>query len=448
MPTRRTPRAQRVRRDRGDGTLDHLKSGRWSVRVTGPDGSRTRLRGGPWDTEQEARDALIRWQAQRLDGHAARSSLATTSLKTVYLRSIEPLGGLDGSADRRTFYRGAIERPVGPETGRTRVRVPEGRVYLGHLPVGEITIETVEEWAAALRATGLGPSTIAKWGRHLSQCMAWAAARGYVPSNPVPGAVLLPRGAAAASRPPRYFLTLEEITRIIAVTPVEYRLMIETLMWSGLRQGEVRALTPESLIHKPGAMLAVTASVHDGPGAPTLGRTKTLGSQRRVPVPRGLMDDLGTLVAESVSRGRPLFPSSTGGWMRGDTVADVFARSVADAGITGDPLSPHLGRRKTPTPHDCRATGASLLFAAGAGVPEVQAFLGHTQPAITLRLYTEVQGWGEEDPVLAGLRAQRLTVPEILDTVYQEVTPRVHRLIRERASDDAARGSSGTASPA
>lgn len=396
------------------------------MRISLPDGTRKRLPGGPWDTEAAARAALLRWQAAQLDDPRAadaRAALATTPLKVVYLRSIEALGGLDASADRRTFYRGVIERPdTGSGTGSGRGRpIPSGRMYLGDLPVGSITIETVEDWAAAMRRTGLGPSTIAKWGRHLSQCMAWAQARGYTTLNPVAGATLLPRGAAAAARPPRYFMTLAEMKAITEATPVEYRLMIETLLWSGLRQGEVRALTPEALIHKPGAMLAVSHSVHDAPGGPVLGTPKTLGSRRRVPIPHDLMADLSNLVAESVSAGRPLFPTHQGGWMRGDTFAEVFGRSVRDAGITPDPYSPYPGRRNLPTPHDARATGASLLFACGAAVPEVQAWLGHSSPQISLKLYTEVQGWGEEDPEIRAIRARRLTVPEILDAAYAAV---------------------------
>ena len=53
-------------------------------------------------------------------------------------------------------------------------------------------------------------------------------------------------------------------------------------------------------------------------------------------------------------------------------------------------------------------------------MPEVQAWLGHASPQLTLRLYTEVQTWGDEDPILTALRGQGLTVSEILNRAYEE----------------------------
>ncbi len=433
MPTRRVAARQRER----TGSVAPIRPGstRWGVRVTESDGSRHRLRGGPWESEEEARQALIRWQAQRLDGDQARAALRLTPLKTVYLRSIEDLrGGLDESRDRRFFYRGAITGEAGiwrqvPDPGprspqRTRsewVTPVPGRIILGDRPIGEITIEAVEEWARACRRTGMKPASVQKWGRHLSQCMAWAVARGYIPTNPVDGAVLVPRGSVADTRPKRYFLTLREMIRLAETTPIESRTLMETLLWSGCRQGEIRAISPGDLIHQPGAMLAIRHSISDNGGAPTLGPTKTRGSRRRVAIPRGLMIDLGEDAAHTGVQGEPLFRSpASRSWMRGDDLNTWWREQCNAAGLVGDPNDRHEGRRKPPTPHDARATGASLLLAAGAGVPEVQAWLGHTTPEMTLRLYTEVEEWGAEDPILRACRAEGLTVAEILDRVYEE----------------------------
>lgn len=399
----------------------------WSVRVTDHNGKRFRLQGGPWATESEADDALTRWRAQRLDGDDARRELAKTPLKTVYLRSIANLGGLDESSDRRTFYKGVITGEAGVWVGEKPDRrflspIP-GRIILGDQRVGDITIEVVEEWARSL-ANGphpLGPSTIAKWGRHLSQCLDWAKGRNYITSNPVDGADLQPRGAVTSAHEGHYFFTLEEIVRLTEVAHryPRWGVIIDTLTWSGLRQGECRALRPEAIIFKPGSMLHVTHSVSEENGPPVLGPVKTSASLRRVAIPSTTAFWLDEL-AQDTEPGQPLFPGESGGWMRGDWLNKHFRALCEEADIRANPHDRVKGRRFDPTPHDLRATGASILFAAGCGVPEVQAWLGHASAQMTLNVYTEVQGWGEEDPIIAGCRGRGLTVSEVLEEVRRE----------------------------
>ena len=116
--------------------------------------------------------------------------------------------------------------------------------------------------------------------------------------------------------------------------------------------------------------------------------------------------------------GQPLFPGPSGAWMRGDDLNEIFAKVRKDAGLLGDPNADNEGRRKPPTPHDCRATGASILQAAGAHAPIAQGWLGHANAQITLDLYTEVEEVGYEDEVLRRIRGESLSVGGILDAVY------------------------------
>lgn len=83
--------------------------------------------------------------------------------------------------------------------------------------------------------------------------------------------------------------------------------------------------------------------------------------------------------------------------MRGDNLKAVFARVRERAGVLSDPAADNAGRRTPPTPHDCRATGASLLQATGLQAPTAQGWLGHANAQITLDLYTEIRQFGEED---------------------------------------------------
>ncbi|KRN57780.1 hypothetical protein IV74_GL001035 [Carnobacterium divergens DSM 20623] len=49
------------------------------------------------------------------------------------------------------------------------------------------------------------------------------------------------------------------------------------------------------------------------------------------------------------------------------------------------------------TPHGFRHTCASLLFEAGATVPEVQQQLGHKTSDVTLEIYTHVTNTGKKN---------------------------------------------------
>lgn len=460
----------RRRRSSSRGSVSTINGNpnKWRVKVY-VNGKQRSLPGGPWPTKDAAERALTLWNARRLiaesSGHSldallhadqiesapgphtvaagssARQSLGDTPFGEVYLKSLVKKGGLAGmTRDRQTFYRTCV-------TGEAKTRSGEpivGRMVLGRLPVGRITVEVIENWAASMlynenEALRLKPATVAKWGRHLSQALKWAKSAGYITDNPMEHAQVVARGDQSRTRQPKYVFTLDEMWRLTeAISDPCERLMAETLMWSGLRQGELRALTPESLVGRAVPLLQVSHSVNSDQGKAILGPTKTEGSERRVPIPKRLMARLKRH-AKGVQPGHPLFPAPTGSdrWMRHEWFNRRFRAWCDAADLTGNPMDPRKGRRQPPTPHGLRATGASILFAAGATVPEVQAFLGHKQPLMTLQVYTEVKGFGDEDRVMLACRGQGLTVPQILDYVYEAVFARGVLGLREERPDDA-----------
>lgn len=429
MTRRRTTR-ERVRRPKGDGSIAPVRPGsdRWSVRVV-IDGQRRRLPGGPWETEDQARQALIRWQADQQALTPVPGSLAPTAetappqprerlLKDVYVESLTVFGGLDAmSTDRRTFYRNVITGDA-----KKNGKPITGRIILGDYPLDAVSLQLLQQWSANLRATGehqLKASTVAKWARHLHQCFDWAVEAKYIDANPVALRRLVPRGEARAERPPRHFLTLPEMWTLRVWAHDDDADLVLTLLFSGMRQGEIRALTPESLLTGPVPLVRVTSTIHESSGVPTPGPPKTRGSRRNVAIPKPLMERLRARVRQQgVRPGQPLFPGRSGTWMRGDWLNRRFRLLCDEAGLVGHPLDSSEGRQRPPAPHDLRATGASLLLAAGVPVPEVQAWLGHSTPQMTLGLYAEVQQMGEEDPILTSIRGKGLTLSETLTEVY------------------------------
>ena len=417
------------------GSVGQLDSGRWGVRVRDVDGRRFRLPHGPWDTQEEAEARLHLWiGASHVDRDSAayRESAAAVqsmTLSAVYAEWLHTTHrSLDDSSDRQTFYRNVISGEAGvwvPQAlhGRqTRVRnewvspIP-GRMLLGNRPINTIRRSTIQQWVISLRdgQHPLKPVTIVKWGRHLNQLFEWAVGE-YIDSNPMRGLELFPPGTIRSQRPPPFFLTLPEMIGLTQAAPAEHRLLIEALLWTGMRQGEVRALRKESF-RASGSRVWVDKAVHDGKGAPTLGETKTTGSVRLINIPEWVHLALKE-AADEAGPGRPIFPGPSGGWMRGDDLNEIFVQVREAAGVLGDPNDDNRGRRKPPTPHDCRATGASLLQATGMHAPIAQGFLGHANAQITLDLYTEIRQFGEEDSLLTDINGGAMTLAAVLDDVY------------------------------
>ena len=99
---------------------------------------------------------------------------------------------------------------------------------------------------------------------------------------------------------------------------------------------------------------------------------------RDVPVPAFLVDPLAEHLADRPADALA-FPAPAGGFLRnGNFRRNVFYAAAERAGV------------KDVTPHGLRHTAASLAIAAGATVVVVCRMLGHSSPAVTLRVYAHL----------------------------------------------------------
>jgi integrase len=142
----------------------------------------------------------------------------------------------------------------------------------------------------------------------------------------------------------------------------DYRPMVLFLAYTGLRSGEMAALTVGRVdfLRRPAL---VAESVTPVEGVLTFGPTK--GHERReVPIPRFLIDDLARHV-EGKSSDDLVFTGERGAVMRSGTFRRGALIEAAKAiGIPGF------------HPHELRHTAASLAIASGADVKVVQQMLG------------------------------------------------------------------------
>jgi integrase len=280
-------------------------------------------------------------------------------------------------------------KPVRPGT-RARYEV-HWRLYLepafGDRALGSITPADVRTWRADLLRGGRGEATVEAATRLLKTVLNRAVADELIARSParhVPNPATAPEGGLRV-------LELEELSRLAAAVPARYAALITLLGARGLRIGEATALRVGDLDLMRGK-LSVKRTLNEIGGELVEGPPKTDAGRRVVSLPGFLRDMLTAHVAAfsdpkdptayvfTSAGGGPGRKAGEGGPIRANNFRKrTFARAVRDAG-----LDPNM------TPHDLRDTAATLAFADGASVKEVQRMLGHAKAAITLDRYTGV----------------------------------------------------------
>ena len=172
---------------------------------------------------------------------------------------------------------------------------------------------------------------------------------GYAPWHPV-----LPANPCDGTRLPRVrrapirALTMDQV-RKLADECAPHQLVVWTLALTGLRWGELCALTPSDLDVKR-RRLSVSRSMTELNGVVKVSSTKT-GQSREVPVPGWLVDELAKI------EGEWLFTTSRGGHWRQSTWKRVWphpappsGRSLTAPGRTCAPSTPTPAARPATAP--------------------------------------------------------------------------------------------------
>jgi integrase len=274
------------------------------------------------------------------------------------------------------------------------------------VPLSRITHSEVSSWVQSLIDEGLAPATVRYAHRVLSLGLAAAVRDGRLVRNVADG-VPLPRVVA----PPKRFLTHDQVQALAEACP-PYGTLIRVLAYTGLRWGEVVALTAGrvDLMRRRIEVVEAITEIH---GRVIIGSTKN-HQRRSVPIPRFLADELARHIAGKVPNDF-LFTAPEGGVLRNTNFRPRFFDPAAEkAGLPGL------------TPHELRHTAASLAIAAGANVKAVQQMLGHASAAMTLDIY-------------AGLFADDLdAVADQLDRAFARTNADQMRTLRRLEQPDQA----------
>jgi integrase len=355
--------------------------GRWRVRWYGPDG---KGKSATFQKLPEAENHVHEVEARMRDGSYRDASAGKATLRDVYEKWKGTLGGLEPTT--RETYLDTWRVHVEPRWGDYQVRRIEWEdiaEWVGHLAEGSHGCRKV------------GPGRIQKIHLVLSLVLGHAVRAKRIAVNPAAG-VPLPRPVPQD----HVYLTHAQVDRL-AEAAGEYRLLLLLLAYTGLRWGEVSAVTVGA-VDTSARRLAVRQAYKKTRGGLVLGLPKT-HERRKVPILRSLTLELEKLTKDR-SPSELLFTAPEGGPLYGDNFRTrVFNPAVKAAGLAG------LGV----TPHKLRHTAASLSIASGADVKVVQTMLGHKSAAMTLDTYGHL-------------------FPDRLDEVAD-------RLDRERARRDALR---------
>ncbi len=241
---------------------------------------------------------------------------------------------------------------------------------IGGIPLELLARGDVVGWVNGMTTSG---KTIANKHGLLSAALNTAVRAELIPSNPAVG-IRLPR----SEKPEMVFLTKEEFAQLQAGFTDYWQPLIEFMVLSGMRFGEISALKPSDVEVAAGTVRISRARkrTYEKGSNYQIGTTKTQRSVRTINVHRNILEKLdytGEWLFTN-TRGGPLLLA---GWR-----ANVWYKSVARAQA--------LGLKKAPRVHDLRHTCASWMVQAGVPLPVIQAHLGHQNISTTISLYAHL----------------------------------------------------------
>ena len=243
---------------------------------------------------------------------------------------------------------------------------------LGAIEIGQLKPATVREWHSQLSATALAPTTVARAYRILKSICATAVADEIIHRNPC--AV---RGASTSKSAERPVATINQVWELANTIDPRYKALILLATFTGLRLGELLALTQKDIhLRAKAPFVSVTKQVFEmSAGAHQFGPPKTDAGTRNVTLPPPLIPILIqhlTTISEPGSEGL-VFPAPKGGLIRRSN----FNRRIwAPATRRANLVDFHF--------HDLRHTGNTLAAMTGASTKELMSRMGHASPRAAL----------------------------------------------------------------
>ncbi len=263
------------------------------------------------------------------------------------------------------------------------------RPRLGALKLAKLTTLHVESFYADLHNDNIGPWAIRHAANALGAALNHACRLKLIPSNP----------AAAVPKPG------EPKREMLCLTPDQFRHLLASsrgrvvypllavALGTGCRQGEILALAWDDIDLQKGT-LTVRRCLSETRQGFVLKEPKTAASRRTVTLPAFVLEALVEHKAAMLKGGlltAPVFCSRTGNHLFKRNLLRAFWAAIKGANAQAAKLPPEEAKAKTIPDglrfHDLRHTSASLLLSQGQSLRAVSQRLGHSNPALTLKVY-------------------------------------------------------------
>lgn len=233
---------------------------------------------------------------------------------------------------------------------------------------------------------GLSATTINRVKSAVSAVFSTAVRKGMIEKNPCKHTTLPKKEDKK-----KIYLDADQCKTLLEIfdkhEKPQLKTAITTLLYTGLRSGELLALRWEDIDFEEG-IISVSKSLARVRGKSILTAPKTKSSERKVKAPPVLMALLKTHKIWQAERRLALgamwknsgqiFTNQKGGYYNGSTLNQQFKKAIKGKGLP--PL--HI--------HDLRHANASLLINAGLPTKVVSDHLGHTNTQTTLNIYTHI----------------------------------------------------------
>ncbi len=250
---------------------------------------------------------------------------------------------------------------------------------LGDLKIHVVDVQAVEK-AAADWSARTSPKTANKVLTTLTAILDMAERHGKVKRNAAEKAerlkVATEEDNVIAVEPEQVYSKVE-LGKLIQATEGRDRLLVMVMGLTGLRIGEVLALTWPALDLDAGKLhVRLTLADSDKGEEPLFQPPKTKGSKRTIELPRELVKELKVWKLKCPITERDLvFATEEGKPFHRKAVSKILDAVIEKAEV------------KRLTPHGLRHTFASLLLADGKPTPEVSKLLGHKDSYTTMKIY-------------------------------------------------------------
>lgn len=252
---------------------------------------------------------------------------------------------------------------------------------LGHMRLSQIERVHV---AQALNKINASDKTILNKWAVLTHMLKMAVQDGKIQRSPTIG--VKPGRKTEHETEEHRYLSHAEFWAVVNATPVYWQPLVTFLGGTGLRWGELAALTVGDIDVENCAVRVTKAEKQDpdNPGKTIVGPTKTKKSRRTVSLPAEVLEAVKPLLVDRGLKERLFLPPNGGPLRHRTFYRDIWLKkSCANSGI----------REPYPRLHDLRHSHVAWLLAAGVpgGLATIQARLGHEKITTTIDTYGHLE---------------------------------------------------------